>query len=149
MPVKTKREKHKPAPWTLPKMQAMPLDEVVQRLEAAGQEAQAQQDSKSETKATKVETEVQVKHAIAEPSFASPVSTEQSDESALETVKAVAVNVPVLAEAIHAVELGKAVMNANAQPVGTVAPTFTALPIERLVKEPRGRRETTERERAA
>ncbi len=149
MPVKTKREKHKPAQWTLPKTQAMPLDEVVQRLEAVGQEAQAQQDSKSETKATKVETEVQIKQAIGEPNVASTASTEQGDESAMETVKAVAVNVPVLAEAIHAVELGKAVMNANAQPVGTVAPTFTALPIERLVKEPRGRRETTERERAA
>jgi DNA polymerase III delta prime subunit len=149
MPVKNKREKHKPAPWTLPKQQAMPVDEVVQRLEAAGQEAQAQQESKTEARATKVETEVQIQHTIADPSVASPASTEQGDESALETVKAVAVNVPVLAEAIHAVELGKAVMNANAQPVGTVAPSFTALPIERLVKEPRGRRETIERERAA
>lgn len=149
MPVNNKREKHKPAPWTLPKPQAMPADEVVQRLEAVGQEAQAQQESKTEARTTKVETEVQIKHTIGEPSGASTASTEQGEESALETVKAVAVNVPVLAEAIHAVELGKAVMNPNAQPVGTVAPTFTALPIERLVKEPRGRRETTERERAA
>jgi len=148
MPVKNKREKHKPAPWTLPKQQAMPVDEVVQRLEAAGQEAQAQQESKTEARATKVETEVQLKHAIVEPTATNTTSPEQGEESALETVKAVAVNVPVLAEAIHAVELGKAVMNANAQPVGKVAPTFTALPIERLVKEPRGRRETTERERA-
>lgn len=149
MPVKNKREKHKPAPWTLPKPQAMPLNDVVQRLEAAGQEAQAEKETSADTKPPKMESSVEIKHAIAPQSEAEAVNAEQGDESALETAKAVAANVPVVAEAMHAVEFGKAVMNANAQPVGTVVPTFTALPIERLVKEPRGRRETTERERAA
>ena len=96
-----------------------------------------------------MESSVEIKHAIAPQLEAEAMNAEQGDESALETAKAVAANVPVVAEAMHAVEFGKAVMNANAQPVGTVAPTFTALPIERLVKEPRGRREATERERAA
>jgi DNA polymerase III delta prime subunit len=149
MPVKSKREKHKPAPWTLPKPQAMSVDDVVQRLEAAGQEAQADQETRADTKPPKMESDVEIKHAIAPQSEAEAMNAEQGDESALETAKAVAANVPLVAEAMHAVEFGKAVMNANAQPVGTVAPTFTALPIERLVKEPRGRRETTERERAA
>lgn len=149
MPVKSKREKHKPAPWTLPKPQAMPLNDVVQRLEAAGQEEQAEQETRADTRPPRMESNVEIKHAIAPQSAVEAMNAEQGDESALETAKAVAANVPVLAEAMHAVEFGKAVVNANAQPVGTVAPTFTALPIERLVKEPRGKRETPERERTA
>lgn len=148
MPVKSKREKHRPAPWTLPKRQAMLVDEVAQRLEVAGQEEQTEQESKSATQTAKVDTQLQIRHAMADPTATNTTRQEKGDGSALETVKAVAVNVPVLAEAIHAVELGKALVNANAEPVGTVAPNFSALPIERLVKESRGKREAPEREHA-
>lgn len=143
MPVKNKREKHKPAAWTLPKPQAMPLHEVAQRLEAAGQEAQATQEANSENQPkTEAKSEVVVKHAVVLPTHATSEATEQGDESTLESAKAVLLNVPVAAAAIHAVEMGKAVMNANAQPVGTVAPTLS---IE-LVKPERAKREAPQRE---
>ena len=146
MPVKTKREKHKPAAWTLPKQEAMPAHEVAQRLEAVGQEAQAHQETNPENpiRAEKA-SEVVVKHAVVLPTQAAGATTEQGDESTLETAKAVLLNVPVAAAAIHAVEIGKAVMNANAQPVGTVAPTLS---IE-LVKPERAKREAPQREIAA